>query len=320
MLKNCSLIHSVSVHLALRPLGHVRDRIVLICLFPALLALTQLAQAQEMPFGQGVMWQVSKEGVEPSIIYGTLHSSERRVVDSSALAHRKLLTAKSLVIEVEDDDAIQQRLFETMIYDDGRRLDQLVSPETFEKIKVLGYEYGFLARQMNVLRPWAAGVMFSFPPSEASRISLGIRTLDQSLQDLARKQEIEIIALETIQEQLLALQGEGEQEQILLLTSLPETIQEVENNFESLVGEYLSQNVAGLYARKRQSLAVLPPEQADAYIHRLITSRNYSMVERMRGLLNKGNAFVAVDALHLPGNEGLLSLLQAQGYRIAPVK
>ncbi|MCZ4282240.1 TraB/GumN family protein [Kiloniella laminariae] len=320
MLKKPSRIHSASLSYAPRSLKLVWNRILLLSLMPVFLVITQLAQAQELPFGRGLMWQVSKEGVEPSIIYGTFHSSERRVVDSSASAHRKLLTAKSLVIEVEDDDAIQQRLFETMVYDDGRRLDQLVSPETFEKIKVLGYEYGFLARQMNVLRPWAAGVMFSFPPSEASRISLGIRTLDQSLQDLARKQEIEIIALETIQEQLLALQGEGEEEQILLLTSLPETIQEVEDDFEDLVGDYLSQNVAGLYARKRQSLAVLPPEKADAYIHRLVTSRNYSMVERMRGMLNKGNVFVAVDALHLPGHEGILSLLQAQGYRIEPVK
>jgi hypothetical protein len=40
------------------------------------------------------------------------------------------------------------------------------------------------------------------------------------------------------------------------------------------------------------------------------------MVERLRPRLAEGGAFVAVGALHLPGEEGILRLLERQGYRV----
>jgi uncharacterized protein YbaP (TraB family) len=43
------------------------------------------------------------------------------------------------------------------------------------------------------------------------------------------------------------------------------------------------------------------------------------MVERMDGLLQEGDAFVAVGALHLPGRQGILQLLADRGYRVTRV-
>ena len=36
-------------------------------------------------------------------------------------------------------------------------------------------------------------------------------------------------------------------------------------------------------------------------------------------LLEKGNAFIAVGALHLPGAEGLVELFRQSGYKVTPV-
>ena len=43
------------------------------------------------------------------------------------------------------------------------------------------------------------------------------------------------------------------------------------------------------------------------------------MVDRMDALLRQGNAFVAVGALHLLGEQGILQLLADQGYRVTRV-
>jgi uncharacterized protein len=43
------------------------------------------------------------------------------------------------------------------------------------------------------------------------------------------------------------------------------------------------------------------------------------MVERMTDRLAEGGAFVAVGALHLPGERGILNLLARRGYRISRV-
>ncbi len=49
---------------------------------------------------------------------------------------------------------------------------------------------------------------------------------------------------------------------------------------------------------------------------RLLIDRNYIMTERMQDILDEGNAFIAIGAMHLPGEEGVLSLLGKQGYKI----
>ena len=52
---------------------------------------------------------------------------------------------------------------------------------------------------------------------------------------------------------------------------------------------------------------------------RFIDARNLVMAERMTERLDQGGAFIAIGALHLPGEKGLVSLLKARGYRVEPV-
>ena len=54
-------------------------------------------------------------------------------------------------------------------------------------------------------------------------------------------------------------------------------------------------------------------------MYRLLTRRNERMVQRMQPRLKEGNAFIAVGALHLPGEEGLLKKLADRGYTITTV-
>ena len=58
---------------------------------------------------------------------------------------------------------------------------------------------------------------------------------------------------------------------------------------------------------------------ADEFQQHLVVDRNHRMAERMRQYLQQGQAFIAVGALHLPGEEGLLNLLEQQGYTVRRV-
>jgi uncharacterized protein YbaP (TraB family) len=50
-----------------------------------------------------------------------------------------------------------------------------------------------------------------------------------------------------------------------------------------------------------------------------VDERNLRMVERITDRLAEGGVLVAVGALHLPGERGILNLLAGRGYRISPV-
>jgi uncharacterized protein YbaP (TraB family) len=43
------------------------------------------------------------------------------------------------------------------------------------------------------------------------------------------------------------------------------------------------------------------------------------MVKRMEKHVQQGNSFIAVGALHLPGEKGLLKLLEKKGYNVSTV-
>jgi len=43
------------------------------------------------------------------------------------------------------------------------------------------------------------------------------------------------------------------------------------------------------------------------------------MVERMQPLLTAGDSFIAIGALHLPGERGVLRLLAQRGYTVEAI-
>jgi len=43
------------------------------------------------------------------------------------------------------------------------------------------------------------------------------------------------------------------------------------------------------------------------------------MIDRMQPYLLKGDAFIAVGALHLPGDDGIIENLNQQGYTITAI-
>ena len=87
--------------------------------------------------------------------------------------------------------------------------------------------------------------------------------------------------------------------------------------WNQLIELYLQRDLAGLAAlneRPHDDEALFK-----ALMERTLYRRNRRMAERMQAPLKQGGAFIGVGALHLPGEQGLLSLLQARGYRVSRV-
>lgn len=52
----------------------------------------------------------------------------------------------------------------------------------------------------------------------------------------------------------------------------------------------------------------------------MVTTRNRKMVEKAAPILERGGAFIAIGALHLPGQDGLVELFRRKGYNVSRVK
>ena len=89
--------------------------------------------------------------------------------------------------------------------------------------------------------------------------------------------------------------------------------------FEDLTARYLARDVGGIHRDMIQQSKSMDEQLVKMFLLRFNEARNRTMVQRMAVHLGEGGAFVAIGALHLPGETGLLSLLAAQGYRITQV-
>lgn len=86
---------------------------------------------------------------------------------------------------------------------------------------------------------------------------------------------------------------------------------------EELTTLYLHQNVAAMLAinaGSHQDEALF-----ERFMERTLYQRNRRMALRIRDRLGDGTLFIAVGALHLAGERGILRDLEADGYRISRI-
>jgi len=91
---------------------------------------------------------------------------------------------------------------------------------------------------------------------------------------------------------------------------------EVQQLFEALTEAWLRGDLDRLVELSEANPMLANADTNSAFEHRVIDERNKRMAKRMQPLLNKGGAFVAIGALHLPGEEGVLALLTEAGYSV----
>jgi uncharacterized protein YbaP (TraB family) len=113
----------------------------------------------------------------------------------------------------------------------------------------------------------------------------------------------------------------SEAEQIALLKHAVETYADLKAQTEKLVQAYLQRDLGLMWQISEAELAQRPELRPlkRVFDQRLLYDRNTRMVERMQPQLKAGAAFVAVGALHLYGDKGLLNLLARDGYRVSRV-
>jgi hypothetical protein len=91
--------------------------------------------------------------------------------------------------------------------------------------------------------------------------------------------------------------------------------------FETLVSLYEKRQVSAYLPMAMRLQPMTHGEDAMlAFVEEdLIRKRNRTMAARAEAILARGNAFIAVGALHLPGAEGLVELIRKAGYKVTPI-
>lgn len=268
------------------------------------------AYSDELPFSQGVLFQIEKDGVSAGYLFGTIHSEDQRVLALPEPVERAFIESPRLYVEVDMDAATMLASVAGMLLDDGREITDLLEPSLYQRTVRAAAQLGLPEVALRHYKPWALAVLLSLPPTETGRF------LDLVLYQRARTLNKEVAGLETIREQMDLFDTLSKDEQINLLRDALNNLDQLPTIFQALLDRYLKRDLQGLVEINQQLLDSSASELADRFQVKAVDERNHRMVERLITPLAQGGAFVAVGALHLPGEQGMLRLLERRGYRV----
>lgn len=284
-----------------------------------LLKLLLLVAAGVLPGGaaaadeQGLLWRVEDAAARPSYLFGTIHSDDPRVNQLPMPVKSALDASDSYVMEVVLDEAAILQLAVASMLPPDQSLDDLLDEKAYRRTVEAMARYGYPEPAVARLKPWVVLTTLSTPRPRGGEI------LDLVLFTRADGLGKRIHGLETVEEQVAVLDQIPMADQIAALVDTLEHLDQLEASFDEIFAAYLSRDLARLAALSDEHLHFGDSEANEALLERLIDQRNVRMVERLQTRLREGGAFIAVGALHLPGEQGLIALLRARGYRVSPV-
>jgi len=276
------------------------------------LGLAVIGQSGANDLRHGLLWEVKRSGVPVSYVYGTIHSDDPRALALLDAALPYMDGCTTMTTEVILDTQSARQSAHAMMLDDGRSLREILGKALFGKVLALLEPRGVPAQQLERLKPWAVMTLLAYPESKSGKV------VDSLLAEWAAQEGKPVRALESVNEQLDALDGLSEADQIELLRGTVDGADQLPKLMDDLLNAYAAQD---LYALEQLSMAQVGSvtEMVEArFLDRLLYTRNTRMVERMQAVLEKGAACVAVGALHLSGDAGVLRKLSQQGYELAP--
>jgi uncharacterized protein YbaP (TraB family) len=152
----------------------------------------------------------------------------------------------------------------------------------------------------------------SVPPPETGLF------MDFSLSLRASGSGVKVIGLETLDQQLAFLEGMDLEQQLRMLDHAIEEVHKVRDLHDQMLERYLANDLVALQRQAMDQLEDLDDDVRVTFVREGIEARNRRMLENMLPQLTQGGAFIAVGALHLPGDAGLLALLRQAGYALQP--
>jgi len=260
--------------------------------------------------GAGLLWRVHKPKHPVNYLFGTIHVDDKRVKALNPQIKHRFDEAKTLCLEILPDRENQVGIGLAMLLPEDQFLDDIVGDPLFARLSLHLNKKGMTPLAAVHLKPWAAMIVLSRPESQ------GGYALDEQLYHWGIHQYKELCALETLQEQLSIFDQLSLEDQVALLRDTLDHLPMVQEMNEQLINAYLSGNLDEIYLR---SIEIEGGGELSLRLRKkLIDDRNQIMAARLIPTLEKGRAFIAVGALHLPGKEGLINLLRKQGFVVTP--
>ena len=273
-------------------------------------------------FTRGILWKIKKDEELIGYVFGTIHMNDKRI--------RKVREDVVGILDAMDSFAMEsfpsdhywnpyhggQMIKGDMILPRGETLEQLIGAELYAKVEEALLKVGLDKKTIIRLKPWAA--MRSFAVRSDNDEDL---ILDYELLDRAAAQRKELYQVESIEEFLATFYAMPQDVQIRLLEFTVNEYGEMRNTINMMLDAYLQEDLLKMHQISTRFIPDEPENEyyRQTYLKHIVKDRNVVMEHYMRKPMREKNTFIAVGALHLYGDQGVLALIEKDGYQVTRV-
>jgi uncharacterized protein YbaP (TraB family) len=264
-----------------------------------------------------LFWKVSGNGLhEPSYLFGTYHLLNDGFLKEIKGLKKSFKKSKAVVGELEITPSVAGELMQYMVLEKGT-LDSLLSPEQYDSLKIAFNEkMGTGLTMFNKMKPMAIYTMLA--AADLKKLGVGDKTkgqpMDLFFQQEGKKQGKSVYSLETIKEQadILFNNTTPDRQKDMLMEYLRKGSSGKDDNAK-LTDCYKKQRLNCLSAFMDEST------YSETESNQMLNDRNIRWIPKLDNLMMQQSCFVAVGALHLTGEAGLIKLLREKGYTVEPL-
>lgn len=283
-----------------------------------------------------LMYKVTKEGSDNVMyLFGSMHTVNFDDFDLPKYVIDAYKESDYLAVEIdinkymEDEEKIQQLAMD-MMYMDGTTIKDHIDEELYNKI------INFLKEKKLYNQAYESFKLYGIESLITSQVTkdAGLNEndgIDTYLLDLAKKENKEILEVETFDFQMkLLFEAPDKYYEISILSSIDEYEKSV-NSLKELYSAWKKGDVEALEKLakgdevteediEKYKLTQEEMKEIETFSNAMLKDRNVGMKNKFNEYFN-GNkkVFYMVGAAHLIGDDGLASLLEKEGYKVTRV-
>lgn len=286
------------------------------------------AAVADMPYSEGLIWTATKDTTEITVV-GTMHIYDPRLEELRAQLAERVATADLVLLEATPKEEAQleeliTREPERLFLVDGPTLPELVDEETWQLILAAASERGIPSFMAAKMQPWYLSMTLAVPSCAMADMMAGARGLDQMIIEDAQAAGVPMQAVEPYTT-LFDLFGDNNMDEQISMLRISMLVPELQQQmFVAMLDSYFSQEIGQLWEMSRLALSDVPgmdPDEGNAMFDEMeesmlnIRNRNWIPVitDAAKG---RDDIVVAVGAGHLIGEQGVLQLLENEGWTI----
>lgn len=270
---------------------------------------------------RALLWKIEGNGITTkSYLFGTIHLIEKERFYFPNKLRKIVGKSEVLTMEIAGlPDPVEamnlSRLEEGTFFDfftDEQTDSILVWVETNTSLTPKAFE--MIAKKM---KPFVVAQILSEMDKNNPGGDIGNKeSYERELEAIAEEAGLEMNGFETVAEQMGYFDSFSDEQQAeMVMATVRNNNGESYAELEKMMNLYEEQNIDGLY-----QLIAENDEMSEDMNDILLTNRNKRWIPKIEEMIAEKSTFIAIGAGHLGGPEGVIRLLEAQGYILTPVK